>query len=38
MITNSAKWPHPGGNPVVPSPWQATMVVASVESHWRGIC
>lgn len=24
MITNSAKWSHPPGNPVVPSPWQAT--------------
>jgi hypothetical protein len=24
MITNSAKWSHPRGNPVVPSPWQAT--------------
>jgi hypothetical protein len=24
MINNSAQWSHPRGNPVAPSPWQAT--------------
>jgi trehalose/maltose hydrolase-like predicted phosphorylase len=33
MITNSAKWSHPRGNPVVPSPWQATQGNAAEGTH-----
>jgi hypothetical protein len=33
MITNSAKWSHPSGNPVVPSPWQATACQRSRKRH-----
>ena len=25
MITNTNQWSHPRDNPVVPSPWQATV-------------
>lgn len=37
MLTNTHKWSHAPGNTVVPSRWQATIVLIETPRHDWGI-